>query len=42
MRRQWGRIRATVTAVVATHDPVLAARMNRIVRLDEARLEGAA
>jgi ATP-binding cassette subfamily C protein CydD len=30
------------TLVVATHDPVLAARMNRVIRLDEARLEGAA
>jgi len=30
------------TLIVATHDPVLAARMHRIVRLDEARLEGAA
>ncbi|WP_108046290.1 thiol reductant ABC exporter subunit CydD [Bosea sp. 124] len=30
------------TLVVATHDPVLAARMHRVVRLDPERLEGAA
>jgi ATP-binding cassette subfamily C protein CydD len=30
------------TLIVATHDPVLAARMHRIVRFDESRLEGAA
>jgi ATP-binding cassette subfamily C protein CydD len=30
------------TLVVATHDPVLAARMDRVVRLDLERLEGAA
>lgn len=30
------------TLIVATHDPVLAARMHRIVRLDETRMVGAA
>ncbi|HEV7257072.1 MAG TPA: thiol reductant ABC exporter subunit CydD [Bosea sp. (in: a-proteobacteria)] len=30
------------TLVVATHDPVLAARMDRVIRLDLERLEGAA
>jgi ATP-binding cassette subfamily C protein CydD len=30
------------TLVVATHDPVLAARMDRVIRLDPERLEGAA
>lgn len=30
------------TLLVATHDPVLAARMHRVIRLDPERLEGAA